>query len=263
MIVSPYAKANYVSHVVHDHTSVLKLIETKWNLPALTYRDANADNLLDSLDFTSKPAFHRSTNAARPGLPAATAIDTAAATPDHCTPGNPGRPDPAARHDRSGEPTQSAPRRRHLSPLVDGLRTADQRRPGTRVDGAEGDHWATHAERYDAATAEYATRISPWAPGSPRASRRSISVAATVCRRGTLAGRLDGRLLGVDLSSSMLNERRAGRTEGLTNVEFLKADAQVHRFGPGTFDVAISRFGVMFFADPVAAFSNIAHGART
>ena len=51
VIVSPWARRNYVSHVVHDHTSILKLIETKWNLPALTYRDANASNLLDSLDF--------------------------------------------------------------------------------------------------------------------------------------------------------------------------------------------------------------------
>ena len=42
---------------VHDHTSILKLIETKWNLPALTYRDANADNLLDCLDFRRPPAF--------------------------------------------------------------------------------------------------------------------------------------------------------------------------------------------------------------
>jgi phospholipase C len=57
VILSPYAKKNYVSHVVHDHTSVLRLIETKWNLEALTYRDANASNLLDSLDFWSKPAF--------------------------------------------------------------------------------------------------------------------------------------------------------------------------------------------------------------
>ena len=46
----PYARPDYVSHVVHDHTSVLKLIETKWNLPALTYRDYAADNLLDSVD---------------------------------------------------------------------------------------------------------------------------------------------------------------------------------------------------------------------
>lgn len=41
--------------VVHDHTSVLKLVETKWNLPALTYRDANASNLLDSLDLDDAP----------------------------------------------------------------------------------------------------------------------------------------------------------------------------------------------------------------
>lgn len=54
VIVSPYSRRNYVSHVVHDHTSVLKLIETKWNLPALTARDANASNLLDSLDLDAR-----------------------------------------------------------------------------------------------------------------------------------------------------------------------------------------------------------------
>jgi phospholipase C len=57
VIVSPWAKKDYVSHVVHDHTSILKLIHTKWNLPALTARDANADDLLDSLDFSGTPAF--------------------------------------------------------------------------------------------------------------------------------------------------------------------------------------------------------------
>ncbi len=57
-VVSPFARPDYVSHVVHDHTSVLKLIETKWNLPALTYRDYAADNLLDSVDLTgTAPAF--------------------------------------------------------------------------------------------------------------------------------------------------------------------------------------------------------------
>ena len=58
VIVSPYARRRYVSSVVHDHTSVLKLVETKWNLPALTYRDANASNLLDSLDLDdARPNF--------------------------------------------------------------------------------------------------------------------------------------------------------------------------------------------------------------
>src|SRR3954451_22724701 len=46
VIVSPRAKRDYVSHVVHDHTSVLQLLERKFNLPALTDRDANADDLL-------------------------------------------------------------------------------------------------------------------------------------------------------------------------------------------------------------------------
>jgi phospholipase C len=57
VIVSPYARPDYVSHQVHDHTSILKLIETKWNLPPLTYRDAHADNLLDSLDLAASPSF--------------------------------------------------------------------------------------------------------------------------------------------------------------------------------------------------------------
>jgi phospholipase C len=66
VVVSPYARRDYISSVVHDHTSILKLVETKWNLPALTFRDANASNLLDCLDLTGPPAF-----AVPPRLPAA------------------------------------------------------------------------------------------------------------------------------------------------------------------------------------------------
>ena len=51
--------------------------------------------------------------------------------------------------------------------------------------------------------------------------------------------------------------RERARAEGLTNVTFLQADAQVHPFEPEAFDVAISDFGAMFFDDPVAAFANI------
>jgi SAM-dependent methyltransferase len=45
--------------------------------------------------------------------------------------------------------------------------------------------------------------------------------------------------------------------EGLTNVEFIRADAQVHPFAAASFDLVVSRFGVMFFADPAAAFANL------
>jgi len=68
-VISPFARRNYVSHVVHDHTSALRLIETKFNLGALTRRDANASNLLDSLDFRRRPAFLDPPELAAPGLP--------------------------------------------------------------------------------------------------------------------------------------------------------------------------------------------------
>lgn len=55
IVVSPYSKANSVTKIVHDHTSILATIEAKWNLPALTYRDANASTLMDFLDL-SHPA---------------------------------------------------------------------------------------------------------------------------------------------------------------------------------------------------------------
>ena len=60
-------------------------------------------------------------------------------------------------------------------------------------------------------------------------------------------------------------ERARLRTaeEGLHNVTFEHGDAQVHPFPPARFDVVISRFGTMFFADPIAAFTNIARAART
>jgi phospholipase C len=57
-VISPWSKRDYVSHQVFDHTSILKLVETKWNLPAMTYRDANARNMLDFFDFSAtKPPF--------------------------------------------------------------------------------------------------------------------------------------------------------------------------------------------------------------
>ena len=50
IVASPYSKPNAVTNVLHDHTSVLATIEAKWNLPALTYRDANATTVMDFLD---------------------------------------------------------------------------------------------------------------------------------------------------------------------------------------------------------------------
>jgi phospholipase C len=55
LIISPYAKPAYVSHTLSDHTSVLRFIETRYGLRALTSRDAAASNLLDNFDFSAPP----------------------------------------------------------------------------------------------------------------------------------------------------------------------------------------------------------------
>jgi len=64
VIVSPYARPDFVTSTVFDHTSILKLVEQKWNLPALTRRDAAAEAPLDAVDLDSQPAFLKP-----PGLP--------------------------------------------------------------------------------------------------------------------------------------------------------------------------------------------------
>jgi phospholipase C len=94
VIVSPYAKRDYVSHVTHDITSILGLVETKWNLPALTYRDANADNLLDSLDLQGDPAFMDPPALPEPALPKSATTAALAAQHDQCTEGDPRGPIP-------------------------------------------------------------------------------------------------------------------------------------------------------------------------
>jgi SAM-dependent methyltransferase len=72
-----------------------------------------------------------------------------------------------------------------------------------------------------------------------------------------------GSALGVDLSAPAIERARTfARAEGLRNVTFESADAQAHSFAQGYFDLAISRFGTMFFDDPVAAFDNIGRALR-
>jgi SAM-dependent methyltransferase len=72
----------------------------------------------------------------------------------------------------------------------------------------------------------------------------------------------DGRVVGLDVSAPLLDHAaRRAEAVALENVSFLEADAQVHPFA-ADFDVVISRFGVMFFDDPPAAFANIARALR-
>jgi len=72
-----------------------------------------------------------------------------------------------------------------------------------------------------------------------------------------------GSALGIDISAAMIaRARELASAEGLSNVRFETGDAQTWHFPPQHFDVAISRFGTMFFGDPVAAFSNIRNALK-
>jgi SAM-dependent methyltransferase len=87
--------------------------------------------------------------------------------------------------------------------------------------------------------------------GTGRTTREAAQLAVT------------GSALGVDLSAAAVAQaRRLAREDGLHNIAFECADAQRHRFPYHRFDLAISRFGTMFFGDPVAAFTNIGRALR-
>jgi SAM-dependent methyltransferase len=118
--------------------------------------------------------------------------------------------------------------------------------------GYEGEHWATHDDRYDAVNGGFNGFLLDTIASRDR-------VLDIGCGNGQLTRLAAGKAAnatGVDLSGPMLATARA-RAAGLSNVTFEQGDVQVHPFGDGQFDIAISRFGVMFFADPVAAFANV------
>lgn len=130
-------------------------------------------------------------------------------------------------------------------------------------DGEEADDWIANADRYDATDRWINERFEAETAIDARDRVLDIGCGTGKSSRDAARRAHDGTVLGVDLSSRMLDDaRRRSVDEGVTNVVFLHADAQVHPFEPGAFDLAISVFGAMFFADPLAAFANIRRGLR-
>jgi SAM-dependent methyltransferase len=127
--------------------------------------------------------------------------------------------------------------------------------------GYEGQHWAAHQDRYDAVNEEFngpllaAARIAP--------GERILDVGCGNGQLTRLAGAQagdTGHATGVDLSGPML--QRATASTAASNVTYEQGDAQVHPFPEAAYDVMLSRFGIMFFSDPVAAFGNIHRAVR-
>jgi SAM-dependent methyltransferase len=138
-----------------------------------------------------------------------------------------------------------------------------QNPPGTMTaefwNAEGGEVWVRQQDLLDRLNAPIGEAVV--ARADPGPGRRALDVG---CGAGAttldMARRLgpDGGCVGVDVSGPLLDlarERARGETSG--HAEFVQADAQDHAFAPGAFDVILSRFGVMFFTDPDAAFANL------
>ncbi|HEY4022530.1 MAG TPA: class I SAM-dependent methyltransferase, partial [Pseudonocardiaceae bacterium] len=127
--------------------------------------------------------------------------------------------------------------------------------------GYEGTHWADNAARYDAVNGGFNAALLDAA-----AITADEEVLDIGCGNGQLtrqAARRAKHASGVDLSGPMLATARASALdEGVANVDFYSGDVQVYPFETDSLDLAISRFGVMFFADPIAAFANVHRALR-
>jgi SAM-dependent methyltransferase len=130
-------------------------------------------------------------------------------------------------------------------------------------DGDEGAYWAAHAERFDRAVAGYDEPFAAAAAVSPTDRVLDVGCGTGQTTRAAARVATAGTAHGVDLSSQMVDAaRHRADAEGIANATFEQADAQIHPFHPGVFDLVISRTGASFFGDPVAAFRNIGRALR-
>lgn len=130
-------------------------------------------------------------------------------------------------------------------------------------DGPSGAAWVAREDFQNAALAAHTEALFAAADVQSGDHVLDVGCGTGDTTRAAARRAVDGDALGVDLSTGMLaRARERAAAEGLTNVTFERADAQVEPFDDARFDVVISRFGVMFFADPVAAFANLARATR-
>jgi hypothetical protein len=125
--------------------------------------------------------------------------------------------------------------------------------------GESGHRWVTDADRRDRALAPIADALVAAAHLDSGEQVLDIGCGCGATSLAAARAVAPGRVYGIDLSEPMLEVAGArADDQGIAGVDFVPGDAQTHALPPGRFAVAISRFGTMFFADPVAAFANVA-----
>jgi SAM-dependent methyltransferase len=138
----------------------------------------------------------------------------------------------------------------------------DQQIPNAEMiqgwDGPEGDHWTENEAFYANSSRLLTPYLFAGAAIAPADRVLDVGCGTGTTTREAARAAKAGSVLGIDLSTRMLERAREHATaEALDNVRFERGDAQIYPFEPESFDVAISRFGVMFFDDPAGAFTNI------
>ncbi|MGW8777904.1 class I SAM-dependent methyltransferase, partial [Streptomyces sp. NPDC055796] len=146
--------------------------------------------------------------------------------------------------------------------MINSAQAAPGRREGTAMRHATGD-LPPGSTGYDAELRRHDEVLRRAVGVRPHDHVLDIGCGTGQTTRAAARTARAGSALGVDVSEPAIGRaREAARAEGLRNIAFERADAQVHRFPREGFDLAISRFGTMFFDDPVAAFSNIGRALR-
>ncbi|MEC3919841.1 class I SAM-dependent methyltransferase [Nocardia sp. CDC160] len=129
--------------------------------------------------------------------------------------------------------------------------------------GYEGEHWAGNYDRYDAVNHGFNEPLLTAAAVSDGDRVLDIGCGNGQLTRAAARRAGTGSATGVDLSGPMLaRARELAAAEAVANVAFEQGDVEVYPFPANAFDAALSRFGIMFFADPAAAFANIARALR-
>jgi SAM-dependent methyltransferase len=129
--------------------------------------------------------------------------------------------------------------------------------------GRAGAHWVDNTERHDRMLAPYLASVVQAAELSATDRVLDVGCGTGALTRSTARLAVDGQATGVDLSARMVAAaREITDAEGPINATFAEADAQSHAFPAGGFDTLVSRFGVMFFDDPVGAFANLHRAVR-